>query len=293
MNVALNAHPVVQGGGFTVPSADPFGASNAVIIQQETSMCCRCCCCQPNIDFKMQDYSADTYAPGNEIQNTWAITEAAALYPGRCCSCMCAGARPTTWTVKNASGETIMSHSKGMTCSHCPTICCLEGELVKCPCCCCLPYMDTYDERQTKIGTTKYVCDSNLCIPKFDVLDANEQRVARIRPDVCCCGCCMRCRTQPAGAAQQGQGRRRKRLRVPFVVRKPEEPWDPIQTPTGNAAITDLWTGLANECCTKKDVFTITFPPEQHFMGNDSTAMKKLLVGSTLLVQMLMYEHHA
>lgn len=43
------------------------------------------------------------------------------------------------------------------------------------------------------LGTTRYICDECLFVPKFAILDAKGHEAYRLRPDVCCAGCCVRC----------------------------------------------------------------------------------------------------
>merc|ERR1719162_2735637 len=99
-------------------------------------------------------------------------------------SCCFPGARATTWTVHrghDTSGPVVMRHEKGTTCSHCPAVCLADsGEILRVPWCCCLPYLATVDQDGNLLGTTRYVCDMWLCVPKFDVFDAQDQRMFRV-----------------------------------------------------------------------------------------------------------------
>jgi len=281
-------NPPQQVMGVARP-VDPghLGAVQAVLVQQDTNLCCRTCLCQPNINFNMQAYTGqEEYRPGDQIPATWHITE-----ESTCCfrafACCCPGMRPTTWTVRDgpAAGggpdsQVLMTHSKGLTCSHCPRVCITDkGELVSIPWCCCLPYLETRDGQGNILGRTNYVCDAFPFVPKFDVFDASERHLYRVLPESCCLGCCIRCRCG-------GRGSGGRRLRVPHVVREPREPYAPID----DAAITDLWAGLARQLCTKQDVFAVKFP-SSYEQGVDINAAKATLVGATLLLNMLMYEH--
>lgn len=228
-----------------------------IMIQQDTNMCCRCCCCQPPIDFRMQGYS-DSYEPGTDIEAWWYVREEAGYF-GRCMSCCCPGARQTRWTVRQGTapgGPVVMTHEKPMTMSHCPTVCITDGgDLVRCPCCCCLPFLTTRDASGRELGTSKYVCNIPFCfVPQLDVVDAGGTRIFRVAPDSCCCGCCIRCRCQRRG--DQSGGGRRRRFRVPHYIRSPEEPHEKL----GDAAITDLWAGVIRDCFTKREVYSLKFP---------------------------------
>jgi len=255
-----------------------FEDCNGVMIQQDTNMCCRFCCCHPNVNFRMQGYT-DNYTAGTDIEPWWYIWEDAG-YLGRCLSCWCPGARQTTWTVRQGlapDAPVLMTHEKSMTCSHCPCVCINDsGELVRCPCCCFLPYLITRDAHGQVLGQTKYLCNVPFCfVPKFDVVNADDVPVYHVRPDTCCCGCCVRCRCRQPG------GGRARRFRIPYVIRSPTEPHEPLE----DAAISDLWAGVIREACTKREVYGVKFPP------STTSGMKQVLVGTTLLVNTLMHEH--
>jgi len=259
------------------------------MVQQETNLCCRCCCCQPNINYRMQPWY-DNYSPGTDINTTWYMVEDAGFL-GRCLSCQFPGARKTRWTVHqgdNASGPVIMYHEKEVTCSHCPCVCVSDGgEIVRIPWCCCLPYLETHAADGRLLGTTRYVCDQYLCVPKFDVFDAQDNHVYRIRSDTCCFGCCVQCRR--GNSAQNQGGRRRGLFRVPHQIREPVEPHGKLSGPHGEADVTDLWAGWRRQICTKQETLGVKFPHMQE--GGDPFAMKATLVGATILLNSLMYDH--
>lgn len=264
-----------------------FDDCAGVMIQQETNLCCKCCCCQPNVNYRMSPHQGDYTADGRtDIPATWFIAENAG-FCGRCLGCLFPGAKATTWSVHeggDATGRVIMTHSKGTTCSHCPAVFAQHGEILRIPCCCCLPYLETKDQHGNKLGTTRYVCDQWLCVPKFDVFDANDQRMFRVRSETCCFGCCVAFR---CGGQRQG-GRRQGRFRVPHQVRHPEPPFDVIP----EADITDLWAGLIRQICTKQELLGVKFPAAtslQH--GQDVRAAKATLVGTALLLNTLLYDH--
>ena len=90
------------------------------------------------------------------------------------------------------AGRVVLTHSKEATCSNCPW--CPPHPKMRVPWCFCLPYLETRDADGELLGTTKYVCDACLFVPKYDVLDADGEAAYRIRPDVCCLGACVRFR---------------------------------------------------------------------------------------------------
>jgi hypothetical protein len=273
------ADPRVLLAGYAIAAAVPpaqhrmsFDDCAGVMIHQETNVCCKCCCCKPNVNYRMLGWQQGEYtADGRtDIPATWFIAESAGFCPKHC---FFTSARATTWSVHegdDATGRVIMTHSKGATCAVFASDC----EILRILCCCCLPYLETKDEHGNKLGTTKYVCDQWLCVPKFDVFDANDQRMFRIRSETCCFGCCPACRSGGHG-----------RFRVPQQVRHPEPPFDTIP----EADITDLWEG-GRRRCTKQELLGVRFPhSNQH--GQDVRAAKATLVGTALLVKTLLYDH--
>lgn len=289
MAMAETQVPFMGAAGCVAPVQQTmaFEATDGVMVQQETNLCCRCCCCQPNINYRMQTYTED-YQAGTDLAAMWYIKENAGFL-GRCLSCVFPGAKKTVWTVHvggDESGPVLMTHEKEMTCSHCPAVFVSDSEILRIPMCCCLPYLTTRDAAGRVLGTSKYICDMWLFVPKFDVFDADEQHIFRIRPDTCCCGCCVRCRCGRQGQqGQQGQGQRRGgKFRVPFQIREPVEPYNQI----ADAAITDLWAGFVRTCCTKQETLGVKFPARE---GVDMDAMKATLVGTTLLLNTLLYDN--
>lgn len=269
--------------GAPAQQAMRFQETNGVMVQQETNLCCRCCCCTPNINYRMQPYT-DDYQAGTDLAAMWYIKENAGFL-GRCVACLFPGAKKTVWTVhegSDESGPVLMTHEKEMSCSHCPAVFLTDAlEILRIPMCCCLPYLVTRDAAGTVLGTSKYTCDQWLFVPKFDVFDASDQHIFRVRPDTCCFGCCVRCRYFQCG--QQGR-RRGGRFRMPFQIREPVEPYNQID----DAAITDLWAGFVRQSCTKQETLGVKFPACE---GVDMDAMRATLVGTTLLMNTLLYDH--
>lgn len=248
---------------------------DGVMFYQNTSQCCRCCCCQPNIDWTIHDYVND-WSHESHLPVKMFVKEESS-WCGRCMSFAWPGWRATKYSVRDGESKTgpvLFTHEKEATCSHCPIVMLSDNGPVRCPCCCCLPFLTTKDASGNVLGTTKYVCDACLFVPKYDVFDKNNAHVYRIRPDTCICGMCVKCRC--------GGGTKGKCFRIPFPIRKPEPPFDSI----GDAGITDLWAGMKHECCTNREMYSIRFPKG----GNNAEDMKKVLIGSALLVDITLNE---
>ena len=64
-----------------------------------------------------------------------------------------------------------------------------------------------------------------------------------------------------------------------FYLRNPE-----TNDKIGDGQISDLWLGLKNECCHKRNMYAIQYPP------GATDAMKKTLIGTALLVDITVFE---
>ena len=212
-----------------------------------------------------------------------------AAYLDRCCSCFAPGCRPTLYCTVEAppppgSGATLtnaannvqqdeassgLTHKKGRSCGW-NSIVAFNPVEVRCFMCCCLPYLKTYGRDGELLGTSRYLCDACLFVPKFGVYDAQGIEVYRVRPDTWFCGCCIR----PRCGGPKG-----KCCRVPFLIRDPST-MEQIE----DAAIVDLWAGFKNEFCTKKNIYALKWP------SDTKREMRATLIGTTLLLDMAFYE---
>eukprot|EP00746_Dinoflagellata_sp_MGD_P166950 gnl/MRDRNA2_/MRDRNA2_97202_c0_seq1.p1 gnl/MRDRNA2_/MRDRNA2_97202_c0~~gnl/MRDRNA2_/MRDRNA2_97202_c0_seq1.p1 ORF type:complete len:307 (+),score=48.82 gnl/MRDRNA2_/MRDRNA2_97202_c0_seq1:106-1026(+) len=254
-----------------------------VIVKQHTSECCRCCCCQPNIDWDIHDFREGNY-DGLFTESGKMFIKEESSWLGRCMSFQMPGHRATKYTVYEGgappkdtppTGRVLFIHEKGCSCPVNVLIAMGDGGQLRVPCCFQpMPYLITKDANGTKLGTSKYVCDMCLFIPKFDVFDANDQHVYRVRPEVCL-GCCPKCNFG---------GAKGKCMRIPFPIREPKEPYNQIK----GAVIGDLWAGVKHECCTKKNLYELKYPPE--VVATNNQAMKATLFGTALLVDITTFE---
>jgi len=170
---------------------------------------------------------------------------------------------PKGLTEEDRNKDVIATHEKPLTCSM--------------GCCCFQPFIVTKDGNGNVIGKTQFVCDGCIFVPKYDVFEANGQKKYRLRPDTCVAGMCIQCRCG---------GAKGKCCRVPYIVRDPKT-LDPLKGNGGqeNAQVTQLWSGLMNECCTQRDTFHVIFP-------DTATAEEKLaLTGSAILIDVLEVEN--
>jgi len=256
------------------------------ILRQKTSECCTCCINQPNIDFTLHPYvnkEGQKLMKSADELPTIALIKENASFCGRCYSCCAPGSRATKYYVLAGAndpgklevgqvppGQVIMTHEKEWTCGTTQLIGWDDnGNGIRCPCCCCLPYLETKDANGTLLGKSKWVCDACPFIPKWSVEDAQGQAQYTLRPDVCC-GCCPEIKCGGSGA---------RRCRIPFYLRNPE-----TNDKIGDGQISDLWLGFKNECCHKRNMYAIQYPP------GATDAMKKTLIGTALLVDITVFE---
>ena len=180
------------------------------------------------------------------------------------------GFRATTYNVysgDDSNSELMLRHSKGTTCGTLFTL--PTGH--KCPSCCCLPYLNTYDANGTKLGSTKILCSPCIFVPKLGVFDGLNHLKYIIRPDTCCL-CCIKCNCGGSGA---------NCCSMPCYLRDPKS----HKKLHPDAAIVDLWSGAKKTCCTRQSAWSVTYPPDCE------TAMKSTLMGSAILLDMSYVEN--
>ena len=249
-------------------------------IKQRTNECCRCCCCQPNIDWVVGKYNRDV-SPHEEPEALLYIEEDAP-YLGRCCSYCIPGGRPTTYYVHRGSTKddpVVLKHQKEWTCGQNMLVGISDNGPVRCPCCCFLPYLDTIDpETNTKLGTSRYLCDLCLFIPKFGIYDAHGNPQYLLRPNTCCCGCCIRCKCCEKGA---------RCCQVPYYFRDYHTK-ENVEPDDDEVSVRDLWAGIASEACTRKNLYTVKYPS-----SCKDAATKAVVQGAVLLLEMTMVEQNS
>merc|ERR1712146_680351 len=81
-------------------------------------------------------------------------------------------------------GAKVVEFRKPMSFPICCTIATDQGNITF-PCCCMLPSLETFTNENEKIGESKYICDQNLCVPKFGVYDETGKQVYLVKPDTC------------------------------------------------------------------------------------------------------------
>ena len=283
--VVVNTQPQAQ----TIPTTvDELLAGDGAMVKQLTNECCRCFVCQPNIHWTLHPYWGEAVNFDDIPGATMWIQEEAA-YCDRVWSFWAPGCRPTTYcTVEAAppagSGEVLaadgieqdestsgLTHKKSRSCGVTSIVGATHnGDIIRCPMCCCLPYMETYGKDGELYGTSRYLCDECLFVPKFGVYDASGTEIYRVRPDTCLGGICVRPRCG---------GAKGKCFRVPFLIRDPAT-LEQIE----DATITDLWSGFKNECCTKKNIYAVKWPSKA------TKEMRGTLIGTTLLVDVALFE---
>jgi len=155
----------------------------------------------------------------------------------------------------------------------------MKGEKgsAKCPCCCCLPKLDTTTPNGTPLGSeSRYMCDINLLVPKFKYSEGGDP-VYIIKPETCCGGCCMQCSCGGKGV-----------IYIPFYFHNPQT-GDVINESSSGyndqaPQIRKVWAGWKKECCSTADTFVIKFP-----QGIDAKR-KAGLLGMTFLIDFTFFE---
>jgi len=243
-------------------------------------------CCQPNFEWTVHEY-VRSYEEGQAIADKLYIMEDAP-YCGRVLSCAAPGGRPTVYNVHSggipgpgaAPGPLLFTHRKNWTFGQNQLLGCdPNGNQVRIPCCCCLPYLETRDADGRHLGTSRYVCDECLFVPKFKVEDPEGNKVFRIRTDTCCGGCCVRCVCGQKGG---------RCCAIPFYIQDPSPPHGVLPAHdfgdgTPQAEVTMLWPGMAKSCCQRQN-YALKFP------AGATPDMKATLMGFTLLLDMTMFE---
>lgn len=261
---------------LSVPTSWPFELRQGFILSQDTSQCCRCCCLQPNINWTVGPYR-DEPDIRSEMEQTLRIFEDATCC-GRTCSYCLPAFRETSYTVYQGDDSTtpLYRHKKDWTCGSSCLLAITDNGPVRMPCCCCLPYLDSYEvATNRKIGSTRLICNcSPLWCPKFAVYNSLNEPQYLLQPDLCCCQQCIRCHCNC-------QNRSTKCCYIPYHIRDYQ-----TKEKLGDeaTAMTDLWAGLRRECCTRRDIYAVKFPT------SFSDDMRATMIGATLLYDITLRE---
>eukprot|EP01065_Artemidia_motanka_P015225 TRINITY_DN1909_c0_g1_i1.p1 TRINITY_DN1909_c0_g1~~TRINITY_DN1909_c0_g1_i1.p1 ORF type:complete len:300 (+),score=86.67 TRINITY_DN1909_c0_g1_i1:72-971(+) len=286
------------GEGQIQPGYDMLGsmvAGPGLTVKQTMKGCVReCFGCEDTSEYRIADYVGVEAAgdAGKLPYKMYALEQSSAFW--RCCICNvlgCVSGREFTIDVsqynpndtemvargkdpRGRGGAPVMQFRKPCTCPVMIRIPTDDGYIPIC-CCCNLPKLESYDTKGTFLGYSQYVCDMFCCVPKWTVYNQNRDLTYLVRPDTCCCGCCIQCRCN---------GRKGACFYEPMVIRNPHT-FEPIAAnQTEQAAVTKVWSGIKKECLSEADNFCVRYPH-----GIDD-AMKANLLGLTFLVDFTFYE---
>lgn len=270
---------IVTGAPVTQTMERVLGPVDVLSVQQTPRGCLQeCLGCDAKSEYFI--YAGFREDGGEGAQPVGYMLEQSSCAVRTICSlCGSAQTRPFDMpiTVPDKDGEEMVKFKKDWSF---PTCCILRGQDGECtfPCCCFLPKLTTTTPDGTVVGTTQYICDMNLLVPKFKVLNADGNAQYVIRPDTCCGGCCVKC---------GGCGKGSKFFYVPYYIRDPTT-LDKIPGGPGgkgeSAQIKKVWSGMKKECCTTADNFFVIFPEAT------TTVTKANLLGATILVDFTQYE---
>ena len=278
-----------------------FEELDELVLAQSTQLCCRTGCCRPSINWVLNDSS--NYTPGQSpftLPNIGGWIHEESTFFMRCCLGDIPGCRETKFVQHTGSPPDSLQNEDWHCCviQTQPTSGFLQPEelhqdiiathekdvTMPAGCCCCgtQPYLTTKDSTGQVIGSTTYVCDECVFVPKFHIKDKYGETKYLLRPDTCVGGLCVlpRC-----------GGRKGKCCRVPFLVRDPTT-LEPVQANVEEeiAQVTFLWSGLVNEACLNRHAYHIAFP-SQSSPQNCTIEDRLTLIGSSLLVDVALYEH--
>jgi len=276
---------MMEAPGQKVPMGQPtienmFGPREGILVKQTM----KGCCCDFRNEFSIHEYDRAYSEGSNPSEEIMFAKETTG-----CCirnfSYFAPAFRATTFAVWQGAFSTckdaerpgidkaFLTHSKKTTLGVFCRIPAKDGDIII-PCCCCLPYLETKDASGRLVGKTQYICDMYLCVPKFDIQDANGASQYRLRPDTCCAGCCILCKCGGPGG---------RCLHVPYYIRDPVS-FEKLKSKTGeDAAIDDLWEGVKKACCNRNN-YAVAFPQ------GITPEMKATILGAVFLLEMAEYE---
>lgn len=151
-----------------------------------------------------------------------------------------------------------------------------ENGNIDCPCCCCLPKVNTILPDGTDLKSeSRYMCTPFCFVPILRYSE-NDTPVYTVKPETCCGGCCIACN------CCNGKGI----IGIPFYFHEPETGKIIGQHPYGNDApqIRKVWGGLKKECCSTADTFAVKFP------DGITPERKAGLLGMTFLIDFTVFE---
>lgn len=116
------------------------------------------------------------------------------------------------------------------------------------------------------------MCDLYLFVFKFKVFDVQNNFMYMICLNMCFGGCCVQCKFD---------GVKGKCFRVSFYIRDLEimEVYD-----GGEVVIIDFWVGFKNECCFKKNVYSV------NWFDKLNRAMRSTFIGFAFFIDVVFFE---
>jgi hypothetical protein len=263
----------------TDPVSRILGMKNSMLVKQTAKGCLQeCCGCEAKNEFTLSAMDWG-YVDGGFLKEgtTDKPNELYAIEESNCCLRICCqDGRPLEMSVHqggNKDGHRLFKMTKPMGCPVWVT-CHSDNGDVDIPCCCFLPNMSNAFGDGKEFSNSRYTCDGCLYVPKF-MYQENGVDVYKVRPETCCCGCCISCEC----------GGKHRCVGIPFYF------WDPQtgEKIRGNVEgqepqITKVWSGMAKECCTTADTFAVFFPQ------NISAKRKAALLGMTFLIDFVWFE---
>lgn len=269
-------------------------ASPGFVMKQKNSECCKCLCCQPNMQWSLHDYK-EQFRVEEEWPIRYTMLEESSQCGRACSFCMPAHRTskyfmfqgdvnmPANGQASSLVGQhpVIMTHEKNCTCGVNMFLCFGQnGEQIRVPCCANLPYLTTRDASNNVIATTRVICQPCVCVPKFTLENSQGRVTHMISPDTCCGGMCVAC--------QCGSGA--STVRIPFFIRDISNTYMHLDN---DAKISDMWSGLKKECCTRQNWYQIKYPAPDDRTAHrniDIVSLRAGMIGAALLIDMALFE---
>jgi hypothetical protein len=283
-----------SGGKFGV--MDPW---EAILVKQTMRGCFQeCMGCEAKSEFKMSGHDWNMQ-DNRGFLASGAMEQTDILYiledSSFCQRCCLKDGRAAVMNVTSggeAGGDKVFAFHKDVGCPVTFPIYCPKGGgdddgggggggMTKCdvPCCCMLPAFIGKDVDDEPFSESRYVCDQNLYVPKFDYME-NGEVIYRLAPPTCCGGCCIACECKARGC----------NAAIPFYFYKPGTD-ERIEDGSSNVGdmpqITQVWAGFKKECCSTADTYTVKFPAEANGQR------KAGLLGMAMLIDFAWFEGHS
>lgn len=227
---------------------EPLGnQKNLFVKQTKKGWIQECFGCDANTEFKIATMDERENDIFYAVENT-----------SCCIRFWCQNARPyeiNLWSGSNQEGAQIGKFIRPFRCALGPQKCCCHQEII------------AESASGSKLGSV--VENYWICLPTFDVKDANNQLKYMLHYPTCCMGMCVNCCAEGCCSC-----------RIPFYIYTPGKGEEKKQV----GKIVKVWGGLTQEFLTDADKFELEYPPDA------DASTKTTLLGATFFLNTLFFE---